>query len=89
MSSTEILPSPQLNKNPERAKTSVFHIRFSLFGINPGINVTVMFSSSSVSTAEMKQFLLISARAGAELLGQFSFSHLYIQKTIQLSVAVC
>lgn len=51
VSSSGILPSLQLNKDPERAKPSVFYIRFSLSGINPGINVVLMFSSGSASTA--------------------------------------
>lgn len=51
LNSTGILPSLQLNKDLERAKPSVFYIWFSLSGINPGINVVLMFSSSSASTA--------------------------------------
>lgn len=51
MASTGILPSLQLNKDPERAKPSGFYIRFSLSGINPGINVILIFSSSSASPA--------------------------------------
>lgn len=45
--STGILPSLQLNKDSERAKLSGFYIRFSLSGINLGMNVVLMFSSSS------------------------------------------
>lgn len=51
MASTGILPSLQLNKDPERAKPSGFYIRFSLSGANPGINVILIFSSSSASPA--------------------------------------
>lgn len=51
VTSTGILPSLQLNKNPERAKPSGFSIRLSLSGINPGINFILIFSSSSASPA--------------------------------------
>lgn len=47
MSSTGILPSLRLNKDPEWGKPPGFYIGFSLSGIKPGINVILIFSSSS------------------------------------------
>lgn len=42
VNSSGILPCLQLNKDPERAKPYGFNIRFSLSGINPGINVVLI-----------------------------------------------